>query len=112
MIREVEGCCRGLLGYFPNKRAVAVAIANKDATRVAATLEQRAKACVQPSIQWFLQKCNVELYDSVSAFKAARIMSLVTVQWLRPTPATVEALRIFPFLNSDANINGLIKELP
>ena len=55
----------------------------------------------------------MELYDTVSAFKAARVMCPVTVQWLRPTPATVEALRIiFPFLNSDATINGLIRELP
>ena len=54
----------------------------------------------------------MELYDTVSAFKAARIMCPATVQWLRPTPATVETLRIFPFLNSDATINGLIRELP
>ena len=68
--------------------------------------------CVEPPIQWFLRKFNVELYDTVSAFKAARVMCPVTVQWLRPTPATVDALGIFPFLNSDATINGLIRELP
>ena len=31
---------------------------------------------------------------------------------MRPTAATVSALRIFPFLNSDRIIDGLIAELP
>ena len=48
----------------------------------------------------------------VSAFKAARVMYPVTVQWLAPTPATIEALKFFPFLNNDATIDGLRKELP
>ena len=115
MLREVEGnsvaeACK--TPHFHNVRAVAVAIANEGATQIAATLEQRDKVCVEPPIQWFLRKFNVELYDTVSAFKAARVMCPVTVQWLRPTPATVDALGIFPFLNSDATINGLIRELP
>ena len=33
------------------------------------------------------------------------------VQWLRPTPATVQGLRLFPFLNSNHVIHGLITEL-
>ena len=98
--------------HFPNVRAVAAAIANEDATQRAADLERKVKACVQPAILCFLQKFNVKLYDTVTAFKAARIMCPVAVQWMRPTPATVEALRILPFLDSDATINGLIRELP
>ena len=39
-------------------------------------------------------------------------MCPVAVQWKRPTVATVSALRIFPFLNSDKIIDGLIAELP
>ena len=39
------------------------------------------------------------------------IMCPVTVQWLR-TPANVEALRQFPFLDSNDVINDLITELP
>ena len=31
---------------------------------------------------------------------------------MRPTPATVEALRILPFLDNDATIHDLIRELP
>ena len=54
----------------------------------------------------------MDLYDAVTAFKAARVMCPVTVGWLRPTRASVEALRIFSFLNNDATIDGLVGELP
>ena len=92
-----------------NVRAVAATIANEDATQRASDLERKAKACVQPAILWFLQKFNVKLYDTVTAFKATRIICPVAVQWMRPTPATVETLRIFPLLDNDATINGIIK---
>ena len=39
-------------------------------------------------------------------------MCPVAVQWMRPTAATVSALRVFPFLNSDRITDGLIAELP
>ena len=109
-LKAVAEACQA--PHFPNVRAVAAAIANEDATQRAADLERKAKACVQPAILWFLQKFNLKLYDTVTAFKAARIMCPVAVQWMRPTPATVEALRILPFLDNDATINGLIRELP
>ena len=109
-LKAVAEACQA--PHFPNVRTVAAAIANEDATQRAADLERKAKACVQLAIVWFLQKFNVKLYDNVTTFKAARIMCPVAVQWMRPTPATVEALRIFPFLDNDATINGLIRELP
>ena len=36
----------------------------------------------------------------------------MTIGWLRPTRASVEALRIFPLLDNDATIDGLVRELP
>ena len=45
------------------------------------------------------------------AFKAARLFCPVSIQWLRPTNALVESLRAFPFLDSDAIIDGLKAEL-
>ena len=60
----------------------------------------------------FLRKFNVDLHNTVSAFKVARIMCLVTVQWLLLTPANVEALRQFPFLDSNDVSNDLVTELP
>lgn len=98
--------------HFPNVRAIAAAIAGQDPDQNAAALERRAKACVEPAIQWFLRKFNVDLYDILAAFKAARLMCPVNVQWLKPTPETVESLRAFPFLDNDVIMNGLKDELP
>ena len=109
-LQAVAEACR--VPHFPNVRAVSTAIATEDPTQNVATLEQRARACVDPAIQWFLRKFNVQLYDLVAAFKATRFMCLVAVQWMRPTAATVSALRIFPFLNSYRIRDGLIAELP
>lgn len=81
--------------HFANVRAVAAVIANADRNQSAATLEQRALTCVQPLIQWFLRKFHMDLIEAVAAFKAAKVMCPVTVRWLRPTRATVEALSIF-----------------
>ena len=48
----------------------------------------------------------------MSAFKAVRYMCPVSVQWLKPTQQSVEALRIFPFLDDDGIINDLKTKLP
>ena len=49
----------------------------------------------------------------MSAFKAARYMCPVRVQWLKPTPSkSVEALRIFSCIDDGGIINGLKAELP
>ena len=58
------------------------------------------------------QKFNVDLYDLLMPFKAARLFCPVSVQWLRPTDASVESLRAFPFLDSDEIINGPKAKLP
>ena len=108
-LQAVAEACKAQ--HFPNVRAVVAAIVTEDPNQRAAALEQRAKACVQPAIQCVLRKFNVDLNDAVTAFKAARVMCPVTVGWLRPTRASVEALRIFPF-NNDATIDGLVSELP
>ena len=36
----------------------------------------------------------------------------VTIGWLRPTWASVEALRSFSLLDNEATIDGLVRELP
>ena len=109
----LQGVCNACQNvHLPNVHAVAVAIVDADPAQNVAALEQEAKRSVQPAIEWFLRKCNVELHDTLSTFKAARIMCPVTVQWLRPTPANVEALRQFPFLDSNDVINDLVTEMP
>ena len=98
--------------HFPNVRAIATAIAEEDPSQNVAALERRAKACVEPAITWFLRKLNVNLYDVLVAFKAARLFCPVSIQCLRPTNALVKSLRAFPFLDSDAIIDGLKAEFP
>ena len=97
---------------FLNVRAIVTAISEEDPCQNVTALERSAKACVEPAITWFLRKFNVDLYDVVVAFKAARLFCPVRIQWLKPTNALVESLRAFPFLDSDATIDGLKAELP
>ena len=97
---------------FLNVRAIATAISEEDPCQNVTALERSAKACVEPAITWFLRKFNVDLYDVVVAFKAARLFCPVRIQWLKPTNALVESLRVFPFLDSDTTIDGLKAELP
>ena len=78
--------------HFPNVHAVAAAIAEKNPAQNVAALEQQAKACVQSAIDWFLRKFNVQRYNTVSAFKAARYVFPVSFQWLKLTQQSVEAL--------------------
>lgn len=44
--------------HFPDVRAVSNANAAEDLTQNVATLEQGARACVDPAIQWCLWKFN------------------------------------------------------
>ena len=97
---------------FPNVRAIATAIAEEDPCQNVTALERSAKACVEPAITWFLRKFNVDLYDVVVVFKAARLFCPVRIQWFKPTNALVKSLRAFPFLDSDTTIDGLKAELP
>ena len=97
---------------FLNVRAIATAISEEDPCQNVTALERSAKACVEPAITWFLRKFNVDLYDVVVTFKAARLFCPVRIQWLKPTNALVESLRAFPSLDSDTTIDGLKAELP
>ena len=64
------------------------------------------------AVQWLLRKLNVGLYEMLVAFKTARLMCPVNVQWLKPTQETVESLRAFPFLDNDVIMNRLKGEPP
>ena len=89
-LQMVANACQ--MPHFRNVHAVTVAIAAGDPAKNVAALERQAKRSVEPGIQWFLRKFNVDMYKTLSAFKAARIMCPEAVQWLRPTPATVQGL--------------------
>ena len=89
-LQTVANACQ--IPHFRNVHAVTVAIAAGDPAKNVAALEREAKRSVEPGIQWFLRKFNVDMYKTLSAFKVARIMCPEAVQWLQPTPATVQGL--------------------
>ena len=109
-LQGVSNACQNV--HLPNVHAVAVSVVNEDPTQNVAALEWEAKRSVEPAIQWFLRKFNVDFHNTLSAFKAARVMCPVTVQWLRLTPTNVKPLRQFPFLDSHDVFDSLVTELP
>ena len=74
---------------------------------------------VRDAIHWFLHKFNVDLVDTVQAFKAAaRLMCPATAPLLNPTPASIHLPQFtaagipLSFLNEDIIMDGLSRELP
>lgn len=96
--------------HYPNVTAQARTLAAS--AQEEAALQQHARACVQPGVDYFLQKFNLQFYDVVRAFKAARYACPVRIQELQPTPAELDVLRAFPFLDDDETIADLQRELP
>ena len=109
-LQTVANACQ--VPHFRNVHAVAVAITAGDPAKNVAALEQEAKRSVEPGIQWFLRNSMQICTKRFSALKAARVMCPEAVQRLRPAPATVQGLPLFPFLDGNHVINGLITELP
>jgi hypothetical protein len=97
--------------HYPNTDAVACEIANDDVA-IYNQLMAQAKACIRPGLNFYQCKFSIQFRDTVRAFKAARFCCPVQVQALRPTSASLEELRNFPFVNNDATIANLAQELP
>ena len=96
---------------YPNVEGVArrQAVGNLPAYN---QLVAKAKACINPGLQFFQRKFSQYFYENVRAFRSARLCCPVQVRQLRPTAASVEELRRFRFLDNDAIIQGLTAELP
>ena len=72
---------------------------------------------VRDTIPWFLHKFNVDLQDTLRAFKTAArsVLRPATAPLLNPTPVSVhwpQPLRAFPFSNGDIIMDGLCQKLP
>ena len=63
-----------------------------------AALEKYGKDRLQTGIIFFLQKFNVQFGNVVCAFKAMRLTCPNAIQNLKPDPAAIEDLHLFPFL--------------
>lgn len=68
------------------------------------------KSCIQPGLQYFLDKFSHELGGCVSAFKAAQLCLPSRVK--HPTADTVDMLKVFPFLDKPLLLDTLEAELP
>ena len=72
---------------------------------------QHGTACVQLRLDYFERHFNSSLKDALSAFKAARYFSPLQMNNIQPNAEAIDALKAFPFLNSQAILDGLIGEL-
>ena len=98
--------------HVPNLRSVAVDLATAYPDVTEAWAMAYGFDCVREAVHFFLRKFNVDFFNTLTAFKAARLMCPATVRSLGVTPVSVQQLRAFPFLNEDVIINGLCEELP
>ena len=96
--------------HYPN----VVAIANKltSVPTLRNQLVKYAKACVKSGFEYFERKIRNDLAVQLAIFKHARMFDPAKVADLKPTQSEIQALRIFPFLNNDSVIEGLVSELP
>ena len=97
---------------FPNLHAVSqdVSASIPEVTKEWAT--EYGYSCVRDAIRWFQLKFNVDLYDTLRAFKAARLFCPATVRSLAPTPTTLQQPQVFPLFDSDVVNDNLGMELP
>ena len=70
-----------------------------------------AKKCVETGLKYFQEKFTHELSGSVAAFKAARWFLPHKVDEKKPSASAVDDLKIIPFLNKPALLDGLKQEL-
>ena len=95
--------------HFLNLHAVAEDLAATYPDITVGWAESYGRDCVRQAVRWFLEKFNVQLYDTMMAFTAAQLMCPSTLRSLAPTAATFQQLRIFPFLNDDSIFNDLVQ---
>lgn len=98
--------------HFANLHAVALEVSAQTPDVTAAWAENYGRQSVRDAVHWFLEKFNVQFYTTMRAFKAARMMCPATVHSLGVTPAAVQQLRAFPFLDDDEIVSNLADELP
>lgn len=97
--------------HYPNTTAVAREISDGNGVMYNQLMAQ-AKACIQPGLNFYQQKFSVQFHNTVRAFKVARLCCPVQVQALKPTAASLDEFRNFPFLDNDDTIASLAQELP
>ena len=98
--------------HCPLLDAVCREIAERKPAVTEAQLRAQTLQGARPAINWYLQKFNGDLGEVVSAFRLARFFDPVVSQSLNITPAKLDALRVFPFLDDGNSINEMKAEVP
>ena len=111
-LQALADACQIDLFHMPNVHAVALHLAAGDSEVDVQWAEEFGHNSIRGAVKWFHRKFSVELYDTVRAFKADRLMCPGTVNALHPTKADLNQLRAFPFLDTDDAIGDLADELP
>ena len=96
--------------HYPNVQAIAHKVSSDNTTNQ--QWINYAYSCLQPGIDYFLARFNDDTVSPLSSFKAARLFSPCKVSVMKPVAANVDDLSSFPFLNDDATLSSLKKELP
>ena len=111
-VQSVANACRPHAMSLPNVHAVAFDLAATFPDVALDWAEEFGRQAVRDAVLWFHRKFNGELYNTVRAFKAARLMCPATVNFLNPNADAIKQLRVFPVLDQDAIMQGLLDELP
>ena len=95
--------------YFPNLTAVC-----REACPTDPTTQQQlitgGKKCVEPGIDYFNEKFGSDGVHPVATFRVLQIFHPQTAYEMGPTAASVDELRVVPFLSDQ--IENLKQELP
>ena len=94
--------------HYPNAQAVARSVSSGNAATQQQLL-QYALSCVQPGLQYFLDRKGSSMEEPLACFKAARFFSPSKVHEIRPSALDLDALLCFPFLRS--SLSDLKSEL-
>jgi len=73
---------------------------------------QYGRSCVQPGLDYFLDRFRGDLRSSVTAFKATRLLIPQKITEMQPDASAIDALTAFPFLADATTLHHLKTELP
>ena len=97
--------------YYPNLQAISDKLSRGN-PQLQHQLIQYGNACVQPAILYFKECLDGCMKNPLSAFKAARLFSPQKVAEMKPDPAVIDGLAVFPFLSAQSTLCNLKEELP
>ncbi len=95
--------------HYPNAQAVERSVSSGNAATQQQLL-QYALSCVQPGLQYFLDRKGSSMEEPLACFKPARFFTPSKVHEIRPSALDLDALLCFPFLRS--SLSDLKSELP